>query len=431
MIAFLNELIRHLNYFFELWFLLSVLSVDFFKGSSIRENTVWKKFRFLFIMAVSAVLAPGIYLLDQNITIPFPGVFWLYLAIGLAGSLLLARDDILKCAIEIVVYVIALMLIRYLISGMLLEQFSEYFTEHGNSDLVVGIICLLIIFGFSRVMKKLAESTDAPFPTVYGSVLLGLLAAVFAMLVERNSEIRTISAEAYPLLLLGMVTMSVYVLFVHINEDAAKRLRQSLMLRELELNERHIKETEQLYEDLRHLRHELKNHDFYIHTLVENREYEKLEEYFMECYRLEDKKLIDTGNITVNAILNAKVNEAREKNIPVEVEAALPEKLSLEAGDLFSLLANILDNAMEHADPADPGIRIKMEMVKAYLSIVVSNRVDKSVLEANPSLRTSKKDPARHGIGVKVIRRITEKYDGIVDFSEQDHRFTVSVLLKV
>lgn len=197
------------------------------------------------------------------------------------------------------------------------------------------------------------------------------------------------------------------------------------------MNERHIKETELLYEDMRVLRHELKNHDFYIKTLLENKEYAVLEEYFERRNDVKKKSLIDTGNITVNAILNAKMEEAKEKNITVDVIADLPSELPIQNGDLVSLISNIWDNAMEHSDVVNPAIRAKLEIVKAYLSIVISNRVSSDVLKENPMLKTSKNQAFRHGIGVKVIRQVTEKYDGITDFKVEENWFTVSILLKM
>lgn len=426
MIDTLNSIAGHLNYFFEILFLLD-LQVRLF----VKKDSVLRRFHELSVVGIAAVLGVITYLADQNFSFPFPGVMWLYLAEGILFGLLAARDYPLKNGILVVIYIIMLMLVRYLISGFLLLKLVKTTDVFGNGNLVVGIVCLAVIFCFTRlVLKVTGGGGKADFPPRYGILLLALIVLVFAILIQIQDTITSIDADAPILLTLYGMMFAIYFLFVYINNDMEERIRQSLLVRELELNSRHVKETEQLYENLRKLRHELKNQELYVKTLVKDKEYEKLEEYFDERTQQEEK-LTDTGNITVNAILNAKLKEAAARNIRTEVKACLPASLKIESGDLFSLIANIWDNAMEHSDAEQPEIKAKFTVVKAYLSIVVSNRVNTDVLAENPKLLTSKTDAANHGIGVKVIRQITEKYDGILDFSVKDGWFTVSVLLKV
>lgn len=52
------------------------------------------------------------------------------------------------------------------------------------------------------------------------------------------------------------------------------------------------------------------------------------------------------------------------------------------------------------------------------------------MLERNFQLNTTKQNKEKHGFGIRSIRQIVEKYDGMLDFYEQDNMFFADVLLK-
>ncbi len=64
------------------------------------------------------------------------------------------------------------------------------------------------------------------------------------------------------------------------------------------------------------------------------------------------------------------------------------------------------------------------------MSILVSNSIETSVLTDNENLETSKKDKELHGIGIKTIKEIVKKYDGMIQFYEEEKEFCCHILLK-
>lgn len=122
---------------------------------------------------------------------------------------------------------------------------------------------------------------------------------------------------------------------------------------------------------------------------------------------------------------------ADSQGIRKTVSGSLPAKLSIQPSDLFGLLSNLLDNALENADPKKPEVQVKVEIVKSYFSIVVHNTIKAAFLSQNPLLNTTKKEIKAHGYGMKIIRFITEKYNGILDYWEDDTGFTISILLSL
>ena len=76
-------------------------------------------------------------------------------------------------------------------------------------------------------------------------------------------------------------------------------------------------------------------------------EYEELGQYIShldeEINQIE--KVIHTGNVMLDAILNSKISLAREKGIEVNVKVILPHSLVINEYDLCAILGNLLDNA--------------------------------------------------------------------------------------
>ena len=86
--------------------------------------------------------------------------------------------------------------------------------------------------------------------------------------------------------------------------------------------------------------------------------------------------------------------------------------LSIPDHHLCSLVANLLDNAIEASRKIeDPKIVIEMKMVKDYLSLTIRNKMDPSL-----TIRTTKADKKQHGLGRQIIDDIVRRYNGCARF---------------
>lgn len=180
------------------------------------------------------------------------------------------------------------------------------------------------------------------------------------------------------------------------------------------------------------MRHELKNNYFLIESMLLEKRYEEAQRFLHEKIgpRLEEKELVATGNHFIDLLLSQKVNEARLKEIPVELNVLLPDQLSINQEMLCGLLFNLWDNAIEaSSNVADPGICFSMRKVKGYIEIEIRNKIVRSVLANNPNLNTTKSEAESHGIGMGIIRQIVQRYDGNLTIWEKDRWFVVSAIL--
>ena len=92
-------------------------------------------------------------------------------------------------------------------------------------------------------------------------------------------------------------------------------------------------------------------------------------------------------------VINLKCATAHKYQIPMDIQIVLPPHLSIPDHHLCSLVANLLDNAIEASRKIeDPKSVIEMKMVKDYLSLTIRNKMDPSMQDKALTIRTTKAD---------------------------------------
>ena len=137
------------------------------------------------------------------------------------------------------------------------------------------------------------------------------------------------------------------------------------------------------------------------------------------------------GNYTVNSILNYYLRPLKER-YDIVVSGFVSDKIDIEARDLSVIFANLISNAVEAVSKNEQGkILIEIEQGNDYLRSVLKNTFTGEVIydsEGNPV--TSKKDKDCHGIGLKNVKKVLKKYDGIIDIKAENGIFETEVILK-
>lgn len=190
-------------------------------------------------------------------------------------------------------------------------------------------------------------------------------------------------------------------------------------------------EIERLHENTRRLKHDMRNHIMVIASYLNNNEVENAKEYLSVMLDNLNKvySYVNTGNSVMNYIINSKLEYAHEKGIEVKAEIENLSFKKIGSVDFSSLLGNTLDNAIEASlNIKEPFVYVGILKKRGYDTILIKNRIEKSVLETNPELNTVKGNFQSHGYGVKQIKEITEKYDGIIDIYEENNMFCVNIL---
>ena len=149
------------------------------------------------------------------------------------------------------------------------------------------------------------------------------------------------------------------------------------------------------------------------------------------CIRDRHTDFIDTNNVIVNAILNSKYQETREKGIVFVVKVNDLSDLRIKDEDIVLILSNLLNNAIEACEQCEKPI-IKMKFVKEEHQIVLSVANTFSVtpvIVGKRYITTKTKEADRHGIGLENIKETVGKYDGSCVIKHDDDNFKVAILI--
>ncbi len=188
-----------------------------------------------------------------------------------------------------------------------------------------------------------------------------------------------------------------------------------------------------MYQQMRTWRHDYKNHLQVMKAYLDMGEYEELSDYILELDRELTRidKVIETGKLTLDALLNSKIATARAKQIEVNVKVVLPPELSVADYDLCVLLGNLLDNAIEGCDSQKEGerrfLRIYIGVLREQLYLTVTNSHNVPVKREGGRYHSTK--ASDRGLGMMSIDSIVSRYHGYVNRKNDESVFVTEVLL--
>lgn len=237
---------------------------------------------------------------------------------------------------------------------------------------------------------------------------------------------------------LWFINLMAYYQFYTIDQGTKKNMELNALRQKAEMEKEKYHATKLSYDELRSIRHEIKNHNFYMKALLDEGKTAEAKEYLDRVSSQGTKylKSFDSGNYAVDVVMNHEMAAAKEQGVVLDTSILVPRKLPFKDEDLCSLLSNLLDNAMEAASQAgvaEPTVNISIIPRQEYLFIRVTNPVDKTLPEKRRmTLETTKTNHTElHGYGTRIIRRIAESYNGSVKYSMSGGIFTTDVMLEM
>lgn len=231
------------------------------------------------------------------------------------------------------------------------------------------------------------------------------------------------------LLSLGLSVIGIAVLVYYISELEHKQQETQFSLQKLEMEQSNYQQLNNVSKEIKIMKHDLKHDYVLIENYLKEKEYLKIMK-IVESRMQEVQEVtttINSNNNIINAIINYKMMIANSKNIKINYEINVSGKEYMKDYHLNELLSNLLDNAIDNCSKNDPKIEVFIEE-DVFLYLEVINKINDSVLNKNPDLRTSKLG-GNHGHGIKSVKRIVNEYRGSVKFFEKDNKFHASIII--
>lgn len=229
-------------------------------------------------------------------------------------------------------------------------------------------------------------------------------------------------------------TLSITFLMSLFARDHRKVQEQQLLIYEMKLSENTYAQMKETAAQMREIKHELSNYFIYARQLLDDGEYDILRKHIDDIIgsNIPLVETVSTDNSVVNSIVNQKNAYARSLNIKTDFQVKLPEHLSIDSLTLCTILGNLLNNAIEACHGLEnPYIRLSVHPAKSYLCFQTDNSVSHDILKTNPHLLTTKENADYHGYGLRILRQMAKKYDGIFHYEmSAPGCFTVQLMLK-
>lgn len=357
--------------------------------------------------------------------------------------LFLMKDTLFEKIITSILIDASMLIISLVSLNTLSAAFNISITELASENGFVRLINLFatkfVFFIFTRIMIQIKRKNtySLSFMEWFTLSIVFIIAVFVEMLIFNVTLQYDISTNNPSFIAVGiglvLINVFVYALMVNISRKNAERTELLIDKMQLEMYRNQLTDAEKQYNEMRNIRHDMKNHLQCISELIKKNEIVKAQEYLTNI--LENRltsicQYVNTGNRVVDVIANTKLSICQNENIKTIVDISGFD-LNIDDVDICIVLGNLFDNAIEYSRKLDVDKMICLEMSqkKSYVNIIVKNIIESSVLQNNPKLITNKSKRELHGIGLKSVKDVIEKYGGMMDLYEQNNFFITDVWL--
>ena len=336
---------------------------------------------------------------------------------------------------------------------------SNFMLEHPELDLVLYIgVCVLYlileyvfmdaavkcilksyVYKYDEMSKKeLVMLTMPSFMGITGCKIMWYYRHFFIAETRTNSEIYDVFMLLYYAAAIASVVV-VIVLYQQIKQEQEKTLQNEMLAAQMENIRHHIEQVENLYRNIRSIKHDMTNHIITLERLY-SLDKKEAKAYSDELRKALSKAAgrINSGNPVTDVILQEIQDEARRRQIDFKTDFHYPAGSNVNAFDLSVILNNALQNALEYAS----------KDANSFISVLSYRRNNAYMIEISNSFKgnlkwdtesglpmTSKGKMGGHrfekvyGYGLANIRRVAEKYAGDIAIDLKDEIFCLSILL--
>ena len=438
----------------DLFWMIFELVVNLFQSAIVlqtirailKDKRTGKKANLAYILFVAILF---LELSFVNFIVPFEGIgiiisiliIYIYSLINLKGTFM----QKMFWSIFVMLLIMGITIVVLSIEGCIIGK--GYLNLVIQKDLYrfVGVVIIqIVLFYLTRFMIKRTKK-DSTYSLKWNEWFVLLIIPVISIFTMSFVSLIIINIEdqlspmqhIFSILsILGilMTNSLVYVLYVNMQKDHAKQLEYSILQQAFKSQEKCVEETKILYQSVRSIRHDLKQHFQVALTMLHSGKINEAVDY-MEKYNdtvldgISNKVFCD--NDVVNYIINSKSKICSDRHIKIYIYIAneIPEFSDL---DLCVLLGNALDNAIEGVSgEGNNEIYLELRNVDNFFMISVKNTIINSVLEDNPNLMSTKNEKEVHGLGILSMKEVVQKYNGSIEFYESDNKFCCDMLLDI
>ena len=299
-----------------------------------------------------------------------------------------------------------------------------------KSLLFMAVIIIRNIFGRRKTdmlnFREWMKFLVCPFVTI----------CVLCTVYYESGGIKSFQSDISNLIIIiGLVVINVaqYYMLNDTLENQARLRENDRMMMEMKSQRELYESISDNYEKQRNMAHEYKNHLLCIEALASKKDYDNLKKYVSKlCGKFDGVfYAIDTNNPIINAVVNTKYQEAIDNETLLSFLVDDLYGIRVEDEDMVVILSNLLNNALEACKKCNERIiRFKALRENGKIIISVENSCNEKATYRDGQIVTTKTDnPEQHGIGIKNVINIVNKYNGEYVIKSDDNKFLFSIAI--
>lgn len=320
------------------------------------------------------------------------------------------------------------------------NSYNEYGWAPNIFRLVISLLLIfLLTFPLKKYIQCIIDNLQISriwYLTLPISIMFIILNMV---LIPHNYQIMYVGRvfSMYSLLELFLFILYIFlcVIFYFICVEILSKIKLTERQKFFEMQESQYNELKSHMEDIRRLRHDMRQSAYVLHNLAKTKDFESIEKYLTEYETslptTDYRKYCD--NNAVDALLNYYAGQEYEYGINMNWQIDLPELTSVSETDLCSMIGNLIENAIQGCAAISPDERNHSLTIvtknKNSLYIVSTNTFDGNIKQIGGNYISTKGKSS--GIGISSICMTVEKYNGTAKFHHSNNEFYADIMLKI
>ena len=299
--------------------------------------------------------------------------------------------------------------------------------------IIIRIMSYIVVLSISNY-KNIRQGDIVP--SIYWLCIViipvGTLYMLIRIFMDRNATSISLFISTVIVLMINFATFYLYDEFSKILSEKTDKM---LMAQQNKYYEKQYELIKTSINITKSIQHDFKNHLTSLYALVKEDKKEELLDYLSEATEVIEAKqeIASTENITIDNIINFKLQNAKRDKINVTIDLKIPNELEVLSFDMTVVLGNLIDNALNAVKKLDKDryINIKMKYIKGRLIITIDNSYNGILNKKEGEFFTTNIDKENHGIGLQNVKSVLEKYNGNIDFEYDNYNFHTIVSMYV
>lgn len=325
-----------------------------------------------------------------------------------------------------------------LLAGAVLNQAIQLFLPLSKVSKNLGLISgyLVISFLFSTVITLVLRqlfrthqklTTPTSRRNWLYQFIVPILSIIFAFTVSaiQGQVFGPDYLSVISLLSLIVLSFSSLYFTLHLSQQQHAYYQNKLDKEQLQFQLRETQQSQEEYQRLQSLRHDLKNKHLTLLALLEENPDEAREYLHSLTDSISGKQTFYSKNPTINFLLNQKLHDV-EDEIELEIDCFVPQELSIQPDILAVILGNCLDNSISAClrltDKSERTLVLNIRYFQQNLFISINNTFNEQEQE-------TRKTRQRDGWGLRNVDALVQEYQGTIKRFKENGHYRTEILL--